>query len=544
MQGILTTTDYVQFQIQDEFETVLVAFEGAKKAAKALPGDIVQWNTETQCCHLIRRASHPPLVGVLELTSKTTYGLTSRGAPIYLFLPYAKGYPAFHVGCSERNRSQNQIAVIDFHVWESSTCPRGLLKELLGPCGSPEAERRGVFLTYNPEKMPKALSMLSAPSVDTAEVNGRVWCPDLTFNIDPEGCLDIDDVLSLEDTGEHIKLWITIADVAAHVQPGTDADSYAFKQGSTAYINGHAVQPMLPRTYSEDTCSLLPGFERLGMSLILTYAKYDLARPISKEWARTRLKNRYQFDYDTFQDKAKDVGMPIGILSELCCGLIGRYTSDIHEWIEAAMLTYNIEVAKVLRKEGRGILRKHRLGDLERAALYKTWGGEQLATLANTAATYCSALDEAPLHAGLSAQVYCHATSPIRRYADLVNQRILKDVLCGTQTYDGYPIRWLNQRQTQLKRFERDLFLIERLLEGGGRGAVDVLILDRSTNVRTGHTKVKLWIPSWRRTLTWNPLLPPPQYLVPGSSCSLQYFANPASRLWKERVVFQLKAVI
>lgn len=32
------------------------------------------------------------LGGILELTSKVRYGLTSRGAPLYRFIPYDKRY--------------------------------------------------------------------------------------------------------------------------------------------------------------------------------------------------------------------------------------------------------------------------------------------------------------------------------------------------------------------------------------------------------------------------------------------------------------------
>ena len=60
-------------------------------------------------------------------------------------------------------------------------------------------------------------------------------------------------------------LWIHIADVAAHVPPGSPLDREARRRGNSTYVPG-AVEPMLPHALSEEACSLAPGVERLAVT--------------------------------------------------------------------------------------------------------------------------------------------------------------------------------------------------------------------------------------------------------------------------------------
>jgi exoribonuclease R len=528
MEGRLCTDNYEDFQLKSDSGETLLDFRGAAKANKALPGDLVRWDSEKDMCVCIKRAPHKSIVGVLELNSKTKYGMTSRGAPLYLFTSFKKGYPFFIIGSTEREVSQNQIAVVDFDTWTTTGFPRGNLRQLLGPCNDMAIQSKALLMTYNPHKEPKGLAQLSPPVLSLED---RPLSPPMTFNIDPLGCKDIDDVLSLQQTDAGMELWITIADVAETVSPGSDWDLYAQNQGMTAYQNGVAVKPMLPATLSEEACSLLPGVERAGVSLVLTLesdAPYTLKK---SEWKLTRLVNWKQYEYDTVKEAAGRDGLNLEVLAHFAKQILGFPTQDPHEWIEACMLYYNIQTAKVLRTLGHGILRKHDMPDYELLNQYTSLGGADLAVLANRSAQYCLATDPVPMHHGLSAHVYCHATSPIRRYADLVNQRVLKAFLLKQEQQSGsYNILTLNERQQDLKRFERDLFFLQQLTIRK-KGDVNAIVLHRS------GSKTKLWIPSWKRTFSWKT----EQDFIPGSELCLSYYANPSARRWKEKLVFRFE---
>ena len=83
MQGTLETKDYKHFKIGSQGPS----FEGATAAGRAFPGDTVIWIQDH--AELLARAPGPLfLVGTLELAAKVRYGMTSRGAPIYRFVPF------------------------------------------------------------------------------------------------------------------------------------------------------------------------------------------------------------------------------------------------------------------------------------------------------------------------------------------------------------------------------------------------------------------------------------------------------------------------
>lgn len=535
MAGILWTKDYQTFKIKNHLSEDLAEFQGATKAGKALPGDQVIWDPTSESCKLNYRNKHYPITGVLEITSKTKYGMTSRGVPIYLFIPCRKEYPPMVVGCSERNATTNLYCIVDFDSWDTTNLPRGNLRHILGSCADPQVEREALRLTFNPFKIPKKCKDLPHPFT---ELNTqRVPCPELTFNIDPEGCKDIDDVLSIYETETEFELWITISDVAECIEPASPIDEYASLQVATCYDNGKAVIPMLPYAYSEDWCSLIPGQMRYGVSLVLTYEKENYSRPKKVDWKVTTVCNKKQFTYENFISTAASENIPVHVLQIIASNLLGRETHDPHEWIEAFMLTYNLNAARLLKDTKRGVLRKHSSPDFTLLETYKQYNIKELEILANKSAEYCYANDTNTNHFGLCSDVYCHASSPIRRYADLLNQRVIKDILLGTSTSISPDIIWLNERQKDLKRYERDLFLLDKM-SGEPRGSIEAIILNITGN------KYKLWFSNWKRSMTWRPTFDLQVQLEAGKTILLSYYANPNIRHWKDKIVFHFEKVL
>lgn len=96
---------------------------------------------------------------------------------------------------------------------------------------------------------PDRLALPTAtPHVPTAELPDEPRA-DLThlpaFAIDDEGTTDPDDALSLERTANGRRLWVHVADVAAIVPPDSPADLEARERGATLYLPDGKV-PMLP----------------------------------------------------------------------------------------------------------------------------------------------------------------------------------------------------------------------------------------------------------------------------------------------------------
>ena len=502
---MLQTKDYVHFSVND------TEFKGFEKAKKALPGDIVKWNGSF--CELVQRKKHM-LTGTIEFSSKTKYGITSKGYFMYLFVPFNKSYPSMTVGSSHKDCSRNYIGIAEFDSWER-ILPRANLVRILGPCGDLDVEAESILLTYHPYKIPKKMEL----EPESTDFMKRQKCPEQTFNIDPNGCVDIDDVLSIQGN----QIWITISDVAERVSYNSPVNVYASTQGQTVYRNGTVVLPMLPKELSEYLCSLHPGESKPGVSLILTCTEHPFTIQ-SISWKLSVVHNVKSYDYDTFIEKARTDGIYTRFIRGIAEYILGYSTDDPHKWIEAFMLKYNIETAKILKMIGQGILRKHSGANEEKWKLYSEWG---LEALASASAEYCDVNDSSPKHIGLGQDAYCHATSPIRRYADLVNQRILKSYIKGTiQDTQTIDIDWLNQRQKNGKRYERDIFFLEHL----GDGRLDGIVLE------VKQQKIKLWIPSWKRIISWKT----DKKIKLGKQIILDYFVNPNTRHWKERIVYRL----
>jgi ribonuclease R len=115
-----------------------------------------------------------------------------------------------------------------------------------------------------------------------------------TFTIDPVSARDFDDAVSASRTDDGVRLWIHIADVAAHVRPGGALEAEAYRRGNSTYVPG-TVEPMLPHVLSSDACSLVPGKDRLAVT-----AEIELSgdgEPRSAGFYRSRIRSDARLDY-------------------------------------------------------------------------------------------------------------------------------------------------------------------------------------------------------------------------------------------------------
>ena len=145
----------------------------------------------------------------------------------------------------------------------------------------------------------------------------------------------MDDALSIShnedgtyDVGVHI------TDVSYFVKPNTALDRDARKRATSVYLVQRAV-PMLPPTLSEQLCSLVPGHDRLSLSVIFTLTKE--AKVVKKWFGKTVIRSSAKLSYENVQDvidgkilggvpvapehEAADIAHDIKILHELASEL-------------------------------------------------------------------------------------------------------------------------------------------------------------------------------------------------------------------------------
>jgi hypothetical protein len=191
------------------------------------------------------------------------------------------------------------------------------------------------------------------------------------------------------------------------------------------------------------------------------------------------------------------------------------------------MIAYNHAAARTLMIDapGAGILRTQGAPDAAAVAHWATIDAA-LGFMAHEAATYCSAATSACGHAGLGLDVYCHASSPLRRYVDLVNQRAIKALIQDAVLPSTPPaaIAAANERTRANRRWTRDLTFLENV-QPGRVHVIDVVWVDAE----------RVWVPDWRRLIRLRHEVTPPP--APGTYDQISIFCDPTKRNWRQRIL-------
>jgi exoribonuclease R len=500
--GILKTKDYRTFELCDKI------FEGASIANHGLPGDTMSDNYT-----VINRCSHKNIIGVLELAGKARYGFTARNFPIYLFTPWNEAYPPFYIGSSHKDTDKNVLAVVDFESWESGkNCPRGICKQVIGPCGDLQSEELALLIQMNPKKW-RSLSFLNNP---TPPSEGGSTLDSNTFHIDPPGCKDIDDAITMWfNQDKSLEVRIHIADVASTLNTNEWLWE-AQNQCQTIYKDGAVVGGMFP-SLVEEKLSLLPGKTRMTLTLGFTY---DSDRITNIKWYQQEIEVKESYTYESILGTRHAI-----LLQKVTSCIANRPITDPHDWVAELMLFYNKTAANVLHSKYAGVLRRHSPPDMERL---KALGSSVPPYMAYSSGEYCSPMDDEVAHWGLSSDVYCHASSPIRRWVDCLNQASLINILFHQFIKLPAPdINHLNAMVKKVKKYERDLlFVKELLLNLNSQKVIDGIIVETSP-------KMRVWIESWKQIIT----IKGSEEFKPADKVSIKIFFDAGQRNWKRRMV-------
>jgi len=113
--------------------------------------------------------------------------------------------------------------------------------------------------------------------------------------IDPFTARDFDDAVAVErgPNGAH-RVWIAVADVSHYVAEGSALDRAARARGCSIYLPDRAI-PMLPHELSSGICSLVPGEDRLAMTVRLDID--DDGKVLDNVVAAAVIHSRGQLDY-------------------------------------------------------------------------------------------------------------------------------------------------------------------------------------------------------------------------------------------------------
>lgn len=456
--------------------------------------------------------------GTLELTSKVRYGINSRGIPLFRFVPYARHLSPLAVSCSQRDLFHNIHAIVSAEA-DPAKATQGVLQRAnliqnLGP-PTPQTEVQVLLAAYAYDCKKSLRPSKAAASISPLDLTNRIPVPGFTFNIDPPGCKDVDDSFTVVRLEGSWHISINIADVAALIQEGSEIDLQALQRATSFYSpQGEALAPMFPPQISESAASLGSDDARPAVSLQFIY---DPDGTHSFKLVETVVKRSRSFTYDE-ADHLLHKYPELQVIKDITGG------ADSHEWVERMMILYNQKAGEALKAAGRGILRSHSAPAAEELAQL-TAIDPAFAFLAYDSATFCLPSDNTK-HFGLNADAYAYASSPIRRYCDLVNQRALK----GAVSDLGYLVEHLNRRQKQAKAFSRDLFFMTEL--ANSKAAVE------GTVIQSKKGRAKVYVPAWKRSIKVRLLTDPPSE---GTKVSIEWYDDRSKPNWKERIVFKIR---
>lgn len=311
------------------------------------------------------------------------------------------------------------------------------------------------------------------------------------ITIDPADAKDFDDAFSLVRVPDNRwKLWVHIADVSHYVKPGSALDREAHKRGNSTYLVDRVI-PMLPEALSNELCSLKTHVDRLSkcVEFLIDDSGKVIRSRFYPAVIHSQRRYSYEQAFSVLQSKATpkdDIEQMLRDAGDLAMkirkrrfangsldldfpetkirlddnGRIDRVEQvdhdESHQLIEEFMLLANEAVAgRLMNLRKPTVYRVHESPDPQRLQEYrqeilshnlpcgnlekKTEIQKLLKRLGNLAigaalkigflrslmrARYCVE----PLgHYGLAKEKYCHFTSPIRRYADLIVHRSLFD---------------------------------------------------------------------------------------------------------------------
>lgn len=444
------------------------------------------------------------IAGVLQLTNRTLYGMTARKVPLYLFTPLNRSFPNMAVASTARKKDKNLLVLVNpIGVYEEGTMQRGAIHSVFGECGDMSAERKAIDYAYSPVRWNTFPAI-----VDPRGKTHRSIEDVPTINIDPAGCRDIDDCVSIWHSELCTHVAITIADVGEWVKSNPWME-YAANIGQTLYDrNGRILHSMFPH---EQRMSLTPGLRRLGIALLFDWPN-DTAGIRNIRFEEVSIVNKASYTYDNVHD-ATD--FPVRTLRALCEYIAKKPLPDAHDWIETLMTTYNLKFAEMLCEKNVGILRSHDAPHVLKSLAYETLDLPN--HLAMSSARYEPSSNRSTHY--LFGKLYCHATSPIRRWADVVNQMaVFKDTSEKNYATDA---EFCNVTQSNAKAHARDTQFIE-ILETAKKHAEGIVVSDS-----------RIWVAEWNRMITCR------NAFEFGDRVTVDYHLDMSRPTWKQRVIFR-----
>ena len=369
-----------------------------------------------------------------------------------------------------------------------------------------DLDAQDLLANYNiPTEFPKRVTN-SINNQPTEICNRLDITNQICFTIDGETAKDFDDAISICMQGEDYRLGVHIADVSHFVQTDTALDKCAQSRGTSLYFP-KLVIPMLPAELSDNLCSLVPEQDRHAMTCDMLFSPKGKLKKAWFYPSKIRSKQRFTYEqvqsiyegnqvhkfspqirecFELYQQLWKqriqrgtiDFDLPesqIVLDEEYNVESISPLERvDAHKVIEEFMIAANVCIARFCAQmqitipfRHHGAPRHESLQELRTTLAIAGISSNQLnpqspesfqqileqcdpklkpflqplILRAMQQAIYSTEKSE---HFGLALEYYCHFTSPIRRYPDLLVHRQMRQLIADNDLKLPFPIHPFN----------------------------------------------------------------------------------------------------
>jgi len=329
------------------------------------------------------------------------------------------------------------------------------------------------------------------------------------ITIDGQSTLDFDDAISLENTENGYRLGIHIVDVDAYIKSNDPIDLSARDRASSIYMPDDKL-PMIPPKLSEDLCSLKENEIRPGISTIIKMSRFFEIQDYKVVPSIIKVHKKMTYSEANLLNGKND---PITTLYKIAtllrekrlkAGAIQITLPEVNVWIEdnqeigylkidrenpsrmlvSEMMIFanslmaeflsNNNMPAVFRSQAqpkqrlfKGIETSLSLNFMQRKQLSRAMIGTNPES-----------------HSGLGVKAYVTATSPIRRYHDLLTQRQIKAIFGYGKAYSKPELETILQTispsiaNAGRVQASRKRYWITKYLESKKGTAYEALVLD------------------------------------------------------------------
>jgi len=424
---------------------------------KLFTGDIIE-NNKINKISKYRTSSIP---GILVI-SGSTFG-RAKNKLYYKCIPNNPALPIFIVPYNNKSKTLSKVKIdlfveFIFDKWVGKH-PVGKLINTFGKVDNIDSYSQYQMLCYNVSHPIQKFNKLVFKKVKTITSEKDIIedivekYPELEnrldkhiISIDPEGCIDIDDAMSIQKTETSTTISIYIANIPMWIDYLNIWKDLG-ERVTTIYFPNKKI-PMLPLLLSDNLCSLLENKKRIAINMDVNIVK-NIISSVSFGACLINVNKNYSYDDETLVSDETYIN-----IFKKCKSVNKKYKyvdkiKDSHDIVEMLMLMMNHLVGREL-KEKNGVFRTFNIkenhkkqknipSDIQR--FIKTWGSNGSEYTINKNNTNHDMLSD-------TIDVYCHSTSPIRRMIDIINTSILmqnKDYIKNKELCQEFIDTWISK---------------------------------------------------------------------------------------------------